>query len=299
MSKSKKLIFFGNERLATSVSTTAPTLRALIATGYEIEAVIANHEDPISRQKRGLEIGSLAHSHGIPVILPGKDIPLLTKLKNHQAEAAVLVAFGKIIPKEVIDFFPKGIINIHPSLLPKYRGPTPIESAILDGVKETGASLMKLDVKMDTGPIYAQRRLKLLGNETKQELSDKLLSLGAELLISELPQILDGSKKPVSQNDKVATYTKLIQKDYGQVDFQKPALLLEREVRAYAGWPQSLARIFGHDIIITKTQVVTSKTDGALVVACQPGWLEIQELKAPSGKTMSGSEFLRGYSKRS
>src|SRR5581483_12086090 len=121
MKKSKKLIFFGNERLATATPTTALTLQALISAGYDIEAVITGHSDIVSRQKRDLEIGPIAHIHQIPVILLGKDIDLSAKLKNHLTEAAVLVAFGRIIHQPIIDLFPKGIINIHPSLLPKLR----------------------------------------------------------------------------------------------------------------------------------------------------------------------------------
>src|SRR5581483_9225315 len=130
-------------------------------------------------------------------------------------EAAVLVAFGRIIPQPIIDLFPKGIINIHPSLLPKLRGPTPIETAILDGLTETGVSLMRLEAKMDAGPLYSQQKISLNGDETKLELATKLNKVGAELLINSLPAILDGSLIPKPQNNSKATYTKLITKDDG------------------------------------------------------------------------------------
>ena len=303
MKSSKKLIFFGNERLATAVTTTAPTLQALISTGYEIVAVIASHTDSVSRQKRDLEIGLVARSHGIPVILSGK-IDLSTKVKRHQTDAAVLVAFGKLIPQAVIDLFPKGIINIHPSLLPKLRGPTPVETAILDGVTETGVSLMRLSAKMDAGPVFIQKRIAIEGAETKQELADKLLNEGVDLLIKNLPAILEGTLKPKPQIDTQATYTKLFKKEDGVMDFGQPAEILERQVRAYSGWPKSQAKIFGHQVIVTKAHIAKDKKDGNLVMKClpagrqaSPSYLEILELVGPSGKTMSGADFLRGYSR--
>lgn len=297
MTKPPKLVFFGNERLATAAATTAPVLRALVAAGYEIEAVFASHQDAVSRQKRDLEIGQIAQGYRIPVILPGTKHDLAGKLQKHPAEAAILVAYGRIIPQAVIDLFPKGIINIHPSLLPELRGPTPIESAILEGLSETGVSLMKLTAEMDAGPVYAQKQLELTGSETKFELADELGRLGAELLIENLAGILDGSIQPQDQNEADATYTKLISKQDGVVDFNEPAEQIERKVRAFLGWPRTRAAVHGQEIIINKARVANSRDDGDLVVDCQPGHLEIQELTGPSGRSMSGADFRRGYKK--
>ncbi len=272
MKKSNKLVFFGNERLATAAPTTAPTLRALVEAGYEIEAVITSHQDAVSRQKRDLEIGPVAQNYKIPVILPGENISLADKLKHHRTEAAVLVAYGRIIPQTVIDLFPKGIINVHPSLLPKLRGSTPIESAILDQLSQTGVTLMKITAQMDAGPIYAQKKLALGGRESKFELADKLGNAGAELLVNHLPQILDGSLETWPQDDSKATYTRLLAKEDGIVSWDKPAKQIECEVRAFLGWPKSQANVFGHNIIITKARVAKDQNDGDLVMECNPGW---------------------------
>jgi methionyl-tRNA formyltransferase len=191
--------------------------------------------------------------------------------------------------------FPGGIINIHPSLLPKYRGPTPVETAILDGAKETGVSLMQLSGKMDAGPVFAQAKKTLNGGEEKAKLAAELGDLGTSLLMKNLDSILAGKLKPKTQNEAEATYTKLIKKDDGIMDFSKPAMVLEREVRAFAGWPKSVTRVFGHKIIVTKSRVVKDRNDGHLVMQAHPGWLEITELIGPSGRTMSGQDFLRGY----
>ena len=292
-----KLVFFGNERLATGVTTTAPTLRALVHAGYDIEAVFASHREAVSRQRRDLEIGPIAHAYHIPVILPGEKIDLFTKLKKHQTDAAVLVAFGQIIPQAVIDLFPKGIINIHPSLLPKLRGSTPVETAILDGLEETGVSLMRITSKMDAGPVYRQESLALDGTETKPELAKKLLELGSKLLIENLDAILDGTLEPMPQDASAATYTKQLGKADGLVDFSQPAEAIERKVRAFLGFPKTRATVHGQEIIITKSKVVTDKNAGHLVVKCQPGYFEILELIGPSGRTMSGADFIRGYKK--
>jgi methionyl-tRNA formyltransferase len=298
MSKSKRLVFFGNERLSTGLSSTsAPTLNALINHGYDVAAVISNYTEGRSRNARKLEIADVADKHNIPLLLPTHPKDIIQDIKSLNAEFGVLVAYGRIIPKEIIDIFPLGIINIHPSLLPRYRGPTPIEQVILDGAQETGTSIMQLVSKMDAGPVFVQGKVKLSGKESKEQLAAQLLNLGCELLIKNLPAILDGSLKPTSQNDSDTTYTKLISKDDGIVNWEKPAVQIEREVRTYYGWPKSRAVIFGKDIIITKARVAESVNDGRLVMPCQPGFLEIEELRAPSGKIVSGEEFNRGYLK--
>jgi methionyl-tRNA formyltransferase len=207
------------------------------------------------------------------------------------------VAYGRIIPQEIIDIFPHGIINIHPSLLPKYRGPTPIEQAILEGVTETGTSIMQLVSKMDAGPVFAQETVKLSDLETKEQLATRLLNLGGELLLGNLPSILDGTLKPMSQNESEVSYTNLISKDDGNVNFEKPAEQLEREIRAYYGWPRSRAKIFDKETVINKARIARNSEDGSLVIACKQGYLEIEELVAPSGRTVTGAEFLRGYKK--
>jgi methionyl-tRNA formyltransferase len=298
MNKSKKLVFFGNERLATGIShTSAPTLKALINNGYEVVAVISNFAAGRSRKARKLEIAEVAEQHNIPVLLPTHPADIKHDIKSMNADFGVLVAYGRIIPQEIIDIFPHGIINIHPSLLPKYRGPTPIEQAILDGKSETGTSIMRLVKEMDAGPIYTQQKIKLEGNESKEELADKLLRLGSQLLLDSLPEILDGSLLPTPQDGSSVSYTQLLNKEDGDISLAKPAEVIERQVRAFYGFPKSRIEVFGHNIVITKSRIASSINDGALVLECHPGWLEIQELTAPSGRTISGAEFLRGYKK--
>jgi methionyl-tRNA formyltransferase len=296
-SSKPKLVFFGNERLATAVPTDAPTLRALIASGYQVAAVVSSHSDQVSRSQRTLEIIDVAHAYHIPVLLPEKLHTIKGRLQKTGAEAAVLIAYGKIIPQEIIDIFPKGIINIHPSLLPKLRGSTPVESAILNGLKKTGLSLMKLTAEMDAGPVYIQKGITLKGDETKPELALRLLNEGCSLLLEHLDDILNGSLKPKPQDETEVTYTRMLAKQDGMIDFNEPAEVIERKIRAFQGFPKARAQVFGRDVVITKARLAKTDTDGDLVMKCQPGFIEILELIAPSGRNMSGSDFIRGYKK--
>lgn len=256
---SSKVLFFGNERLGTGVSTSAPTLQALVHAGYEITGVvIAQNHASHSRKARDAEIIQVAKRYNIPVFALSNLNQEKVQLAKLSAEVAVLVAYGKIVPQNIIDIFPQGIINIHPSLLPKHRGPTPIESVILDGDTKTGASLMLLSAKMDSGAVYAQSEITLKGNETKQNLADQLLSLGGQMLLECLPDILSHTLHAKPQDDFLATYDSLIHKNVSRLDWNKPATQLEREIRAYAGWPRSKVSLGDKEIIVTKAHIETN-----------------------------------------
>ena len=308
LSAKPKLLFFGNERLATGVSTTAPTLQALIKEGYDVAAlVVAQKTVENSRKPRPLEIVEVAEKHGIEVLSPVslKDKDAIKKLASYGAEAGVLASYGKIVPEDILDIFPKGIINIHPSLLPKHRGPTPIESVILNGDSETGVSLMKLVPEMDAGPVYAQETVLLRGDEEKQVLADQLLGVGKGMLISYLPQILDGSAKPAEQNDKEATTDGKIDKNVGPLDLvTKTAEQLSRQVRAYAGWPRSKTMIGTTEVIITRAHAADVNglaggiwiSDKQFGFHCKQGTLVIDALIPAGKKEMPASAFLAGYS---
>lgn len=301
--KSKTIVLFGNERLATGVSTTAPTLRALIAEGYTIKAVVANFERAQSRSARDLEIAAVAAKHNIPVLLPQKLSDIAQELADLQADVGVLVAYGKIVPQAIIDLFPRGIINIHPSLLPLHRGPTPIESVILDGDTVTGVSIMQLSAAMDAGPVFGQSEIALSGDETKQALANQLLEIGGHMMVQLLPGILSGEIVAKPQDDTKATYDQLVTKADGTIDWQKPAIQLEREVRAYQEWPKSTTTIAGKQVVITKARVTSdtgqpgawAAVDKSLVVYCGQGALEILMLKPAGKQEMTAEAFINGH----
>jgi methionyl-tRNA formyltransferase len=299
-----RLVFFGNERIATGVSTSVPVLQGLVAAGYLVVAVVVSQADTSqSRKTRGLEIQLVAEQLGIPVLSPDRLSDIKDQLKSLDAAAGVLVAYGKLVPPEIINLFPRGIINIHPSLLPEHRGSAPIETVIVSGAKETGVSLMQLAEAMDAGPLYTQEIVPLGGNESKQALADQLLNTGKDLLLKYLPAILDGSLQSNPQDTVKATYDKQIKKDAGELSTTKSAAQLEREVRAYAGWPRSRIKLGTLEVIITKAHVSDQNgTPGTLWlqgkelgVHCSDGTLIIDELIPPGKKEMRAAAFLAGY----
>lgn len=301
---SNKILFFGNERLATGAQTSAPTLQALIDADYNVVAVVvAQAEAGKSRRERELEVATIAKAHDIPLLSPDKPADAIAEIVAFDAEIAVLIAYGNLLPEALLDVFPHGIINVHPSLLPLHRGSTPVESAILDGDHQTGVSLIRLTKLMDAGPVYAQQAVKLKGGETKPRLAEQLSLIGTNLVLEHLPGILDGSLQPVGQDDQQASYDERITKADGRLDWNKPAVRLEREVRAYLDWPRSRATIGSTDVIVTKAHIAEgSGTPGSLALSgkdlgiyTSENILMIDSLIPAGKKEMSAQAFLAGY----
>lgn len=292
----RRLVFFGNERLVSGLDhTETPVLQALIDEGYDIQAVVANDSGTRTRKPRPLEVAELAKKHNIPVHLPDRPLDIYDELKAYDADAAVLVAYGRIVPQKLIDLFPFGIINIHPSLLPKYRGPSPIESAIANGDESTGVSIMSLTAKMDAGPVYHQIEFNLPKYETAPHLSQKLASLAATELIAALPNILDGSLKPTPQDESKATYCQLISKSDAVLDpAVQTAEQAERLVRAYKAYPRARVTVQNHNLIILQAHL-SAEQKTPLDIPFTEGILSVDELIAPSGKTMAADAFIQGY----
>lgn len=308
--KTKRIIFFGNERLVSGLpETNAPILNGLIEQGYDVVAVVSHHSHSNSRSNRQLEVAAIASAHDIPVYLPNKPSEIIDELKALQPDIAVLVAYGRIISQQVIDMFPQGIVNIHPSMLPKYRGPTPIEAAILNGDTETGISIMQLTAGMDEGPVYAQQSVPISNGWTKLQLYQDIAYLSSKLFFEHFPKILDGSLHPVPQNHSEATYTQLIKKSDGIIDWtHKTAEQIEHEIWAYEGWPQSRTMLGNIEVIITKVhsvpsnigapghvQIVNDKDASLIAIDATEGYLYIDALKPLGKKEMPVKAFLAGY----
>lgn len=293
MSKSQKLVFFGSGPVA------AKSLR-LLAENFEVEAVITK---PKPAHHRGdFPVLSVAEELKLPVLTASskKELDDLFKTKPVQSSLGVLIDFGIIISKGVIDYFPLGIVNSHFSILPQWRGADPITFAVLSGQKKTGVSLMLLVPAMDEGPLLGYGEYELAKDITAPQLTKDLIQLSNALLVDVLPEYLASRIMPVPQSvtGMGVSYSRKLTKADGVADWSKPAEQIEREVRAYLGWPRSRAKINDSEVIITKSRVASGQNDGALVVKCSPGWLEVQELIAPSGRRMSGADFLRGYAKQ-
>lgn len=289
---SKTIVFFGTEDFSLH------SLKALVEAGFPIAAVITKPDSPRGRGKQLAQpaVKVYALQQGLTVWQPTKLAVILNDIKALDNPAGVLVSFGKIIPEAIIELFAPGIVNVHPSLLPEYRGPSPIESAIANRDARTGVTLMQLAKAMDAGPIYMQVPYALDHTETKPELYDTLGTLGANLLVQNLPAILSGELQPTPQDDTKATYCQLLTKDQSWLDLaHKTPGELEAQIRAHLGYPKSRVTIGSYDIIITKAHgVMTKKTP--LDLECANGaFLSIDELVAPSGKLMNAEAFLRGY----
>jgi methionyl-tRNA formyltransferase len=292
---SNRLIFFGTEEFS------ATSLRALIDAGFPIAAVVTKPDFKRGRKQVLTQpvVKTIALDHNIPVWQPEKLKDITQDIMMLQPVTGVLVSYGKIIPQSIIDLFEPGIINVHPSLLPAYRGASPIESAILHGDSKTGVSLMQLSAQMDAGPVYIQETIELSGNENKTDLYKKLALIGSSMLTKNLHNISDRALLPTPQDESLATYTKLLKKEEGLLlPSVKSAQKLEREVRAYQGYPKSRYTIYNYDCVITSVRVAQDAEDGDLIIPCaDDSWLEIKSLVGPSGRLMTGADFIRGYKK--
>lgn len=289
---SNTIVFFGTD------SFSAVSLTRLINEGFTIAAVVTK---PDSRKGRGRALSSslvkeIAHAHAIPVWQPTKLADIAADIAQLDTPTGVLVSFGKIIPQSIIDLFTPGIINVHPSLLPRYRGPSPIETAILQGDSETGVTIMQLSAAMDAGPIYSQLTVPLRGTETAPELEADLAERGAAQLCALLPSIIDGSLQPTPQDDAQARYCTLLSKENSLLQpEQVSAAHAERQVRAYLTFPKTKVCIAPYTLVVTRAHV-TTQPESALDIRCSDGaYLAIDELIGPSGKRMSRSAFLNGY----
>ena len=299
-----ELIFFGNEVLATGVESEAPILASLMSYGHHVEAIVL-HGKPGKQSKA---IQNIAKQHSIPVHFVQSGSQLRSLSNNFKSELGVLAAFGALVPEQVIADFPLGIVNVHPSLLPTYRGSTPIETALLDGVNETGVSFMKLAPELDAGPLYWQQSVPINQDITKQELYEQLAQLAANELPDQLNEIASGSLKPQPQSGS-PSFTKTITKKDGVIDWSQPAEQIERQVRAFSGWPGSQTTLAGKEVTILAAHTTPSNdpnkkpgefevvNKNIIMVECGQGSLCIEKLKPASKKEMSAGDFARGYLK--
>ncbi len=317
-----KYIFFGTPEFGAVV------LEKLIKAGYIPSAVICNPDEPIGRKQilTPPPVKRLIVSGKWPIeifqpITKSELLAISHKLLAIKPDLAIVAAYGKILPKEIFSIPSYGFLNIHASLLPYYRGASPIQGAILNGDKETGVTIMKVDEKMDHGPILANSKLLVAGSDTYESLSKKLAEIGAELLIKTIPNYISGKIKPIKQNHLKATYTKIIKKEDGKIDWSKSADEIERMTRAFYPWPsawtvwQQETRDKGQINKIVKILKAESASQNnfskynigeifsdcftsiqrCIEVKCGKGILNIKELQIEGGKVLLAKEFLNGH----
>lgn len=282
-----------------------PSLRGLAA-NYQVVGVVTQPDRPSGRgrEPKAPPVKQLAQTLDLPIIQPEKlrQPEALEQLRNWAPDLVVVAAFGQILRQEVLDLPPHGCINVHASLLPRWRGASPINAAILHGDEETGVTIMKMDAGLDTGPMLAQRAIPIAPEETAGSLFEKLSNLGADLLLETLPEYLAGTLTPVPQPQEGVTYAPMLKKEEGRLDFTSPAVELERRVRAFNPWPGAFMELDGTLLKIHQahSEAGTAAAGQRLVYRDQPavatgdGLLILDVLQPAGKKPMSGKAYLAG-----
>lgn len=305
-----RLIFFGTPAFA------CPFLSALLeAENVEVAGVVTQPDKPVGRGGRVVApaVKTLALSHDLPVWQPKSlktDPEIQTILSDVDADAFVVVAYGKLIPSSILAIPRAGCINVHPSLLPRHRGPSPMQWAIAEGDTQTGVSIMLLDEGMDTGPILASTVIPLDGTQTYASLVEKVHAVGPSLLTDTLTQYLTGSIVPTAQIDSESTLTRLLTKEDGHLVWNRTVEELDRQFRAYQGWPGSWGiwersaasdlrlKIHAMRIVpdVPHTSAGTVQVDAdRLFVSARNGIIEILSIQPEGKPKMKASAFIQGY----
>lgn len=295
MTKKTKVLFFGNEQLAQGIKAKTPIFSALLAAkDIEICALIL----PKAHVRKPFPVTIEAQKHGIEIRQVQKASELLPIIEEYKPELGILAAFGKLVPESAINAIPNGILNIHPSLLPKYRGTTPIESALLNGDHKTGVSIMRLAKEMDAGNILAQKAIQITPETTKQSLYEELAELGAQLLLDVIPGVLAKNAPETAQNDAEATFTSKLDKDLALLKpAEKAAQTLYNEVRAYANFPKSKTTLLGTPCAVTKAHVADQASTELDLLCADGKYLVIDRLVPENSKEMDARSFLNGHKK--
>ncbi len=302
-----KIIFMGTPDFSVG------TLEALIQAGHEITLAVTQPDKPKGRGKslQFPPVKEAALAHGIEVYQPQRvrEPECVEYLKKFQADIIVVVAFGQILPKEILDLPRYGCINVHASLLPKYRGAAPIQWAVINGEKATGVTTMRMDEGLDTGDMIMKEEVALETEETGGSLFERLAKCGAKLCVRTLKAIEEGAAQYTPQNHEEATHTVMIKKHMGEIDWNKPAQELECLVRGLNPWPSAYTYLKGKTLKIWKASVeeqqeqsgcpkpgtVTEVSKNGIMVQTGQGILNLLEVQLEGKKRMKTDAFLRGY----
>jgi methionyl-tRNA formyltransferase len=308
MSQSLNLVFCGTPRFAV------PTLEKLVEAGHSIPLVLTQPDRP---KGRGLElvaspVKQTALRHSLPIYQPEKiktNVELQSRLREMAPDAIIVVGYGRIIPRWMIDLPRYGNINLHASLLPKYRGAAPIQWAIASGEKVTGVTTMRIDEGLDTGGILLQQDLPINDDDTSETLAPRLAAIGADLMVETLQGLQAGTITPKSQNHSAASLAPILTKEDGRIDFDRTAQEIYNRLRGFQPWPGAFTRFRGKMLGVTAARPSTSATDVAtlaeaelvargsqLFVGCgRSTTLELLEVQPEGKKRMAARDFVHGY----
>jgi methionyl-tRNA formyltransferase len=301
------IIFIGTPEFAV------PSLRHLSESGYRISAVVTQPDRPAGRGRttRATPVKEAALELGLAVLQPTtlRDEAEIERISALHPEAMVAVAYGQILRPDFLAIAPRGVVNVHPSLLPRYRGASPIQSAILSGDDITGVTIMLMDAGMDSGPVLAQQEAAIVADDTGGSLSEKLADVGARVLTVTLRDWLDGSLQPQPQDESKATVTRLLSKDDGLIDWSESAVQISRQVRAFDPWPGSYTTLGGEKLIIWRAlpvdddgsstpgevaELARGTTDVRIAVGTGDGMLELVDVQREGRNRVSAADFARG-----
>lgn len=302
-----RIVFMGTPDFAV------PSLEALIAAGHEVCGVFSQPDKPVGRHQNKLKptpVKECALAHDIPVFQPAglRDGEALAQLKELAPELIVVAAYGRLLPDEILALPPKGCINVHSSLLPKYRGSAPIHWAVVNGDKETGVTIMDVVAELDGGDILAQVSTPIDPDETVETVHDRLAALGGELLVKAVAQIGDGTVKRVPQDPAQVTYAPMLSRALSPIDWTQSARAIHNKVRGLNPWPATSTDVISGDTVKIYRSAVLDKTvsaqPGTIVaagkegidIACGDGQvLRVLELQAPGSRRMAAADYLRGH----
>jgi len=299
MIEPQRIVFAGSPEFAR------PVLAALLASRHDVVAVLTQPDRPTGRGRRLVSgpIKQAAEEASIPVLQPIKlDSAAQAELRALQPDLLVVVAYGLLLAPEVLEIPRLGCLNVHASLLPRWRGASPIQTAILHGDSCSGVCLMKMDTGLDTGPVYSSLRAELTGNETAGELHDRLARLGGELVTRDLDAIVAGELLPAPQAADGVTYAGKISKQDGRIDWSMSAVAIDRQIRAYNPWPVAQTTLEGELLRCWKSHadaVATRESPGTIIAAdaegiavqTGDGVLVLEEVQAAGRKRVSAREF--------
>lgn len=294
------IIFFGSDINAKNL------LEKLMISNFYVYLVITKTEKKTGREKKQNPVKTYCTEKKLELLECDK----ITKneieiIKSHNPNVGILLAYGAIIPQDVIDLFPSGIINIHPSLLPKYRGSSPIQTALLKGKEMTGVSVMLLSKKMDAGPIIIQEKVNIERNDTYSTLSEKLFEKGIELLLKNLEKYLGGEIKPAPQDETKKSITKMIEKHDGIIDWETDVKNIYNKIRAFELWPGTYTKFNGKILKIILADYIDKNTenkigkvfteDNRVFVQCKDGLLELKKVQLEGKSSCDINSFINGY----
>lgn len=288
-----------------------PSLMALVEeAAFEVLAVFTQPDRPAGRgrEPQPPPVKQLAQEHDITVLQPRRlrdNLEMIEMLRKLNPDVIVVAAYGLILPASVLEIPPHGCVNVHASLLPRHRGAAPVAAAILDGDEETGITIMLMDEEMDHGPVLAQRATTIRPDDTRESLMERLSEVGAELLVEVLPRWVAGAVEPQPQDHGAATYTGMLQKEDGEIDWTQPAPRIARMTRAYDPWPGAYTFLDGQRFKVLEAEAIDTDTGGerpgtvteidqGLAVATGDGLVLLKKVQLAGKRAMDIDAFAHG-----